>query len=105
GSGGPGYQFEIEPPAAGFRYDPYVVAMANDSVANGSQFFIDLADLDDALRQSGVYTIFGKVIEGTDIVDAMGAVPVDDPRFGFPLDPVIIESITISATVEPSPSE
>ena len=105
GTGGPGYQFEIEPPAEGLRYDPYVVAMANDTIANGSQFFIDLADLDDALRQSGVYTIFGKVIEGTDVVDAMGAVPVDDPRFGFPLDPVVIESITISASVEPSPGE
>ena len=105
GTGGPGYQFDIEPPAEGLRYDPYVVAMANDTIANGSQFFIDLADLDDALRQSGTYTIFGKVIEGTEIVDAMGAVPVDDPRFGFPLDPVVIESITISATAEPSPAE
>ena len=51
GTGGPGYSFEIEPPADGLRYDPYVVAMANNTVANGSQFFIDLVDLDDALRE------------------------------------------------------
>lgn len=96
GSGDPGYEYEIEPPAEGLRYDPYVVAMANDTRANGSQFFIDLVDLDQALRQAGVYTIFGKVVSGTDVVDAIGQVPVNGPP-GLPLTPVIIESITISA--------
>jgi peptidyl-prolyl cis-trans isomerase B (cyclophilin B) len=107
GQGGPGYEFEIEPPADGLRYDPYVVAMANDTQTNGSQFFIDLVDLDDALRSAGVYTIFGRVVNGTDIVDAIAQVPVNDPQFGLPLTPVIIESITISAGSAPqaSPSE
>lgn len=95
GGGGPGYEYEIEPPAEGLRYDPYVVAMANDTLANGSQFFIDLVDLDQALRQAGVYTIFGKVISGTDVVDAIAEVPVNGPP-GLPLTPVVIESITIS---------
>ena len=104
GTGGPGYEFAIEPPADGLRYDPYVVAMANDTQTNGSQFFIDLVDLDQALRSVGVYTIFGKVIDGTDVIDAIAEVPVSDPQFGVPLTPVIIESITISAAVEPSPS-
>ncbi len=56
GGGGPGYQFEIEAPPEGLRYDQYVVAMANAAPrvpdSNGSQFFIDLADLDEALRQT-----------------------------------------------------
>lgn len=104
GQGGPGYEFEIEAPAEGLRYDPYVVAMANDTVANGSQFFIDLVDLDDALRIAGVYTIFGKVIEGTDVVDAIAEVPINDPRLGLPLTPVIIESITISGVPDASAS-
>lgn len=104
GTGGPGYEFEIEPPADGLRYDPYVVAMANDSRTNGSQFFIDLVDLDQALRSVGIYTIFGNVVEGTDVVDAIAEVPVNDPRMGLPLTPVIIESITISGAAEPSPS-
>ena len=30
-SGGPGYEFEIEPPADGLDYDPYSVSMANDT--------------------------------------------------------------------------
>ena len=105
GRGGPGYGFEIEPPAEGLRYDPYVVAMANNTVANGGQFFIDLVDLDDALRQAGVYTIFGRVTSGTDVVDEIGAVPVNDPRIGLPLTPVIIDEIVISGGATPSRDE
>ncbi|MCA1569135.1 MAG: peptidylprolyl isomerase [Chloroflexi bacterium] len=100
GQGDPGYEFEIEPPADGLRYDPHVVAMANDGRANGSQFFITLADLDAQLRAVGVYSILGTVVEGTDIVDAVAQVPVSATN--LPLTPVIIESITISAA-EPSP--
>jgi peptidyl-prolyl cis-trans isomerase B (cyclophilin B) len=96
GTGGPGYAFEIEPPADGLRYDPYVVAMANNGSTNGSQFFVDLVDLDEALRRVGVYTIFGEVTSGTEVVDAIAAVPVNDPSIGLPLTPVIIDSIAIS---------
>ena len=105
GRGGPGYGFAIEPPAEGLRYDPYAVAMANNGQANGGQFFIDLVDLDDALRQVGVYTIFGRVTTGTEIVDAIGTVPVNDPRVGLPLTPVVIESIVVSGGAGPSPDE
>ena len=48
--------------------------MAND--AKRSQFFVALVDLDDGLQRS--YTIFGQV-NGTDVVDAIAAVPVNDP--------------------------
>ena len=108
GGGGPGYQFEIEPPAEGLQYDPYVVAMANAAPrvpdSNGSQFFITLADLDEQLRAVGVFTIFGRAVSGVDIVDAIAAVPVNDPRVGVPLDPVIIESIVISNESGPEAS-
>jgi cyclophilin family peptidyl-prolyl cis-trans isomerase len=105
GRGGPGYAFEIEPPADGLRYDPYVVAMANNGQTNGSQFFIDLVDLDDALRRAGVYTIFGRVTSGTELVDAIGAVPVNNPEVNLPLTPVIIDTIVISSGASPSPDE
>jgi cyclophilin family peptidyl-prolyl cis-trans isomerase len=98
GTGGPGYAFDIEPPAEGLRYDAYVVAMANNGETNGSQFFIDLVDLDEALRRSGVFTIFGRVTEGTEVIDEIGTVPVSGPRNETPLTPVIIESILISAS-------
>ena len=85
GTGGPGYQFEIEPPAEGLTYEPYSVSMANDTLANGSQFFVALVDLDWAAAARR-YTIFGQVTSGTDTVDAIAAVPVNDPQVGVPLD-------------------
>jgi cyclophilin family peptidyl-prolyl cis-trans isomerase len=103
GTGGPGYEFEIEPPADELDYAPYSVSMANDQRANGSQFFIALGDLDGGLQR--LYTIFGQVVSGTDVVDAIAAVPVTDPIVGVPATPVVIESITISAGASPAPSE
>lgn len=103
GSGGPGYRFSIASPAPDLNYDPYAVAMAaDDSGQGGSQFFIDLVGLDQVLPRS--YTIFGKVVSGTDVVDAIGKLPVNDSRLGVPLDPAIIESITIQASASPSAS-
>ena len=108
GSGGPGYQFEVEFPTADQRYERYTVAMANamqyDQVSgeisggtdtNGSQFFIDLAALPQ-LRP--YYSMIGKVTEGAEVVDAIGAVAVNDPDAGVPVEPVIIESIEVKAS-------
>ena len=100
GRGGPGYQLEIEPLADELRYDPYVVAMANNGSTQGSQFFITLADLDEALRQVGTYTIFGRVTSGTEVIDEIATVPVNEPRIGLPLSPVVIDSVVISEAVE-----
>jgi cyclophilin family peptidyl-prolyl cis-trans isomerase len=102
GSGGAGYEYEIEPPADDLEYVPYSVAMANDTRTNDSQFFISLVDL--AGRLDRLYTIFGQVVSGTDVVDAIAAVPVNDPRVGVPLELVTIDSIVISADAEPGPS-
>jgi peptidyl-prolyl cis-trans isomerase B (cyclophilin B) len=104
GKGGPGYGFDIEPPAPGLRYDQYTVAMANNTVANGSQWFVCLADLDSALRAAGVYTIFGAVVSGNDVIDQIAAVPVNDPRVGVPLEHITIEHIEISPGSGPSAS-
>jgi cyclophilin family peptidyl-prolyl cis-trans isomerase len=108
GSGGPGYQFEVEFPDDSQPYDRYTVAMANamqyDPVTgeitsgrdtNGSQFFIDLASLAGQLRP--YYSVIGKVTEGTDVVDAIGGVAVNDPSAGVPVEPVIIQSITVKS--------
>jgi len=102
GTGGPGYGFTIEPPASGYTYEQYTVSMANSARpdTNGSQFFIDLANLD--ARLDRLYTIFGRVVEGTEVVDAIGAVATngaqDPPTPAYvPLDPVIIESITVES--------
>src|SRR4249920_2857882 len=72
GTGGPGYQFADElnanSPSYKAGYVRGTVAMANAGPnTNGSQFFIMHAD--QALPHA--YTIFGKVISGMDIVDAI----------------------------------
>lgn len=64
GTGGPGYRFEDDP--VGLPYARGIVAMANAGPnTNGSQFFIMLADT----PLPPAYSIFGKVIEGMDVVD------------------------------------
>jgi len=95
GTGGPGYSFAIEPPAGDRTYEQYTVAMANAGApdTNGSQFFVDLANLDARLPR--LFTIFGKVVEGTEVVDAIGAVVTSGPDHWVPLEPVIIESMTV----------
>jgi cyclophilin family peptidyl-prolyl cis-trans isomerase len=105
GQGGPGYGFEIEPPEDNEPFDDYTVAMANNTVANGSQWFVTLADLDDALRSVGTYTILGDVVTGLDVIDAIAAVPVNDPQIGIPLELVRIDHIAISAAPAESPSD
>jgi len=102
GTGGAGYGFEIEPPADDLDYAQYSVAMANDTQTNDTQFFVSLVDL--AGRLDRLYTIFGQVTSGTDVVDAIAAVPVSDPAVGVPLELVTIDSIVISGASEPAPS-
>lgn len=94
GREGAGYRYEIELPADELGYDRYSVAMANNTRTNDSQFFVSLDDLNGRLART--YTIFGMVVGGTDIIDAIGAVPVTDPRVGIPATPVWIDSILIS---------
>ncbi|MCA1836638.1 MAG: peptidylprolyl isomerase [Actinobacteria bacterium] len=102
GQGGPGYQFTVEPVPSGLSYERYVAAMANSGQpdSNGSQFFIVLADLP---GYPPAFTIFGRVTQGTDVIDAIARVPVADPNVGLPLDPVIIESATIGSAPSASP--
>jgi cyclophilin family peptidyl-prolyl cis-trans isomerase len=102
GTGGAGYEFEIEPVAEGLDYVQYSVAMANDTRTNDSQFFISVVDL--AGRLDRLYTIFGQVVSGTEVIDEIAALPVNDPRVGVPLSLVMIESIVISGASEPAPT-
>lgn len=94
GTGGSGYTFadELNPETASYRegYKKGVVAMANAGPdTNGSQFFIMLEDY----PLPNNYTIFGKVVQGQDVVDAIGSVKTD--ANDRPLVPVIIKSVKV----------
>jgi cyclophilin family peptidyl-prolyl cis-trans isomerase len=112
GTGGPGYQFEIEFPPEGTVYTKYMVAMANamqydpntgeimgGSDTNGSQFFVMLDDADFLLPY---YSVLGEVVNGTDVVDAIGQVPTSGDPLNVPLDPVIIDQVALQGPPEAS---
>lgn len=99
GTGGPGYAFndELNPQTNSYKagYKKGVVAMANaGSNTNGSQFFIMVVDY--SLPNN--YTIFGKVISGQDVANAIAKTetgPNDKPIF-----PVVMEKVTVSESPE-----
>lgn len=96
GTGGPGYKFADEPVAR--EYERGTLAMANAGPnTNGSQFFVVLEDLRGKLPKN--YTIFGRVTEGMDVVDAIANTPTVTGRSGensTPTEPITLEKVTIT---------
>jgi peptidyl-prolyl cis-trans isomerase B (cyclophilin B) len=74
GTGGPGYEFEDEPNH--HRVARGALAMANSGPnTNGSQFFLVTAE--EASWLDGKHTVFGRVLDGMDVVDAISNLPRD----------------------------
>lgn len=75
GMGGPGYKIKDEF-GEGLKHDDEgILSMANAGPnTGGSQFFITLAPTP---WLNGHHAIFGKVVEGTDVVRLIGVVPTD----------------------------
>ncbi len=92
GSGNPGYAFPDEITDTIQFSKKGLLAMANSGPAtNGSQFFVTLKETP---WLNGRHTIFGEVVEGQDIVDAIGLVETEKPG-DKPIHPVIIEKVNI----------
>jgi cyclophilin family peptidyl-prolyl cis-trans isomerase len=95
GTGGPGYRFDDEPVSR--DYEPGIVAMANAGPnTNGSQFFIMHGDGRGSLPKN--YTIFGQVLAGQDVVNALANVPVQASPRGersVPTEEIRIDRVTI----------
>lgn len=93
GTGGPGYEFEDECPPAGPSFDrPGLLAMANAGPnTNGSQFFVTVAPTD---WLTGRHTIFGEVIEGMDVVEAISNTATDPSD--RPTEDVVLERVEVT---------
>ncbi|WP_033408411.1 peptidylprolyl isomerase [Psychroflexus tropicus] len=102
GRGGPGFKFPDET-REDLTFDKKgILSMANSDLeetkipyenlgkTNGSQFFITLKP---APRLNGLYSIFGKVIHGLEVVDSIGAVKTN--RADRPLDKIFINKVNI----------
>jgi peptidyl-prolyl cis-trans isomerase A (cyclophilin A) len=95
GIGGPGYEFDDEIHPELWFNRPYLLAMANAGIrfgkgTNGSQFFVTVVPTP---HLNGKHTIFGEVIEGQDVVDAIAKTRTD--ARDRPIEDVILESVTI----------
>ncbi len=94
GTGGPSYKIDAE---IGLSHNRGVIAAARqgDQVnpkrqSSGSQFYITVVP---TKHLDGQYTVFGKVIDGMAVVDAIAEVK-RDPRDN-PLEPVTIIKVTV----------
>ncbi len=104
GMGGPGYSIKGEFLANGFdnrlAHTDGVLSMARSMMPDsaGSQFFIMHRA---APHLDGQYAAFGKVIEGMDAVNAIAECDTDFSD--KPLDPQIMESVTVECFGEEYP--
>lgn len=100
GTGGPGYTIQDE-----FVENPLLsnkrgtIAMANTGQPNsgGSQFFINTVDNTGLDFNKEPFTskhpVFGRIVKGMEVVDAISKVKTDERN--LPVEPVIIESVTL----------
>ena len=94
GMGGPGYMLPNEIDPALSHDDKGVVAMANRGPdTNGSGWYVTLGP---AVNLDGGYTIFGRVVEGMDVVEGL---TLRDPSTNPDADPGdVMESVTIEVS-------
>jgi len=92
GMGGPGYKFEDEFDTTLNFSEPYMLAMANSGPnTNGSQFFITVVP---TTWLNNKHTIFGKVIKGQEVVDAIVNAPTSTGD--KPVTDIVINGIDIT---------
>lgn len=93
GTGGPGWKIDAEFSKLTHSRGTLSMARSHDPNSAGSQFFIVLKD---SFFLDGQYTIFGKVIEGMDVVDSIAALKTDSKETPIEIESARMNSITIT---------
>lgn len=98
GEGGPGYSIEAEFRDTLHHCKGALAAARLGDLANprkassGSQFYI-VQDEEGCRHLDGEYTVYGQVIEGLDVIDAIACVETD--AYDRPLVPVVITKVSV----------
>jgi cyclophilin family peptidyl-prolyl cis-trans isomerase len=86
GSGGPGYKFEDEFDSSLKHRGKGILSMANAGAGtNGSQFFITFLDTP---HLDGRHSVFGKIIDGLEVLDKLQRIDPSRPSFGVQPDSI-----------------
>lgn len=94
GRGGPGYTIKAEFNDRKHAVGTVAMARGPHPDSAGSQFYICVAP---APHLDGQYTVFGQVVEGLDVVLAIGKVKTD--RDDRPLEDVVMKKVTVEERV------
>jgi cyclophilin family peptidyl-prolyl cis-trans isomerase len=97
GTGGPGYNLPAE--FNDIPHDRGILSAARSSHPDsaGSQFFLMVKK---SPHLDGQYSVFGKVLDGMDVVDKIVALPRDGRDMPLPANPAIVESATLEVKGE-----
>jgi peptidyl-prolyl cis-trans isomerase B (cyclophilin B) len=103
GGGGPGYTIADEPVATAYKRGTVAMARTQEPHSQGSQFFIVLSDESGPILQSAnTYAIFGNVVSGIDVADAIYQA---SGGAELPTNPIAMTSVTVSEVpASPSPA-
>jgi peptidyl-prolyl cis-trans isomerase B (cyclophilin B) len=98
GTGGPGYTIEDQEVKGEYKRGTLAMARTPEPDSQGSQFFVVLSD-DPAgpiLESNRTYAIFGEVVEGMDVVDAIAAMPNSGEPSNEAIEPVAMDKVTVT---------
>ena len=100
GTGGPGYTLPAEIKLPHIKGAVAASRLPNDinlsSRSNGSQFYICLEPMP---QLNGQYTVFGQVVEGMEVLDALSTIKTNNNN--FPIEKVTIVSLRMEPRVCP----
>lgn len=95
GTGSPGYTIDAE--FNEIQHEPGILSMARSRNPDsaGSQFFVMHGK---APSLDGQYTVFGQLVDGMDVLDAIATAPVKPNRMGersMPVEPVTLKKVEL----------